>query len=395
MPSDAATLATTAFTPEDIAEAAAFRRHLHAMPEVSGEEEATASEVATFLAGIQPDQILTGLGGHGVAAVFDSFTRGPSVLLRSELDALPIQEISDAPHRSRVPGKGHLCGHDGHTASLALIARALGRQRPARGRIILMFQPAEENGSGARAVTADPAFDAIRPDISFSWHNMPGIPFGHVWLGEGVANCASRGMKISLTGKTAHAAQPENGVSPMQAISALMPALTALGSAATGANRFAMATLTHASMGAPAFGIAPGHAEIWVTLRTFTDDAMGDLVARAEALARVAADANGLDLAISHHDIFAHVENAPEAVAHLARALDGEGLAHMRGDLPFRASEDFGIFGKERPAAMFFLGAGERHPSLHNPDYDYPDELTPLAAGVMLRAALQVLDSGR
>jgi amidohydrolase len=392
MPSNAASLAVTAFTPEDIAEAAAFRRHLHTMPEISGEEQATAREVAAFLAQVQPDQILTGLGGHGVAAVFEGAVPGPSVLLRSEIDALPIQEISDAPHRSRIPGKGHLCGHDGHTASLALIARHLGRERPARGRIILMFQPAEENGSGARAVTADPAFAPIRPDISFSWHNMPGISFGHVWLGEGTVNCASRGMKISLAGKTAHAAQPENGVSPMQAVSALMPSLTALGSAATGANRFAMATLTHASMGAPAFGIAPGHAEIWVTLRTFTDDAMGDLVGRAETLARNAAQAHGLEIAISYQDVFAHVENAPEAVAHLARALDGEGLSHGRGDLPFRASEDFGIFGKERPAAMFFLGAGERHPSLHNPDYDYPDELTPLAAGVMLRAARQVLD---
>jgi amidohydrolase len=391
MPSDAAPLAATAFTAEDIAEAAAFRRHLHAMPEVSGEEEATAREVVAFLTPTNPELLLTGLGGHGVAAVFEGAAPGPSVLLRSELDGLPIQEISDAPHRSRIPGKGHLCGHDGHTASLALIARALGKRRQARGRIILMFQPAEENGSGARAVTADPAFASIRPNISFSWHNMPGIPFGHVWLGEGTVNCASRGMKISLTGKTAHAAQPENGVSPMQAVSALMPSLTALGSAATGANRFAMATLTHASMGAPAFGIAPGDAQIWVTLRTFTDGEMGDLVARAEALARGAAQAHGLELAISYQDIFAHVENAPAAVAHLARALDGEGLAHGRGDLPFRASEDFGIFGKERPAAMFFLGAGERHPSLHNPDYDYPDELTPLAAGVMLRAAGQVL----
>jgi amidohydrolase len=391
VPSLSAGYAAPAFAPEDIAETQAFRRQLHTMPDVSGQEEATAREVVAFLRRIQPDRLQTGLGGHGVAAVFDSGRTGPSVLLRSELDGLPIEEISNVPHRSRIPGKGHLCGHDGHTASLALIARALGRQRPARGRIILMFQPAEENGSGARAVTADPAFAAIRPDISFSWHNMPGIPFGHVWLGEGPVNCASRGMRISLTGKTSHAAQPENGVSPMQAISALMPALTALGSAASGANRFAMATVTHASMGAQAFGIAPGQAEIWVTLRTFTDDAMGDLVARAERLAEDAARAHGLQLAIGYEDIFAHVENAPEAVAHLARALDAEGLRHERGDLPFRASEDFGIFGKERPAAMFFLGAGERHPSLHNPDYDYPDELTPLAARVLLRAAWQAL----
>ncbi len=378
-------------TEQDLAEVTAFRHRLHMAPELSGEEARTAHDIIDHLAPTAPDQIVGGLGGHGVAAVFGSGKDGPTVLLRSETDALPIEETGDIPHRSRVPGKGHLCGHDGHSATLAAIARMLARRRPARGRIVLMFQPAEETGAGARAVVADPAFTPLRPDISFSWHNVPGIPYGHVWLDEGPVNCASRGMLIRLSGKTAHAAQPQNGVSPMQALSALMPALTGL-STKPDANDFAMATVTHARMGEPAFGVAPGHAELWATLRTLTDDRMGDLVARAEALARQAAAAGGLGLSIGYQDIFAHVENAPEAVTHLRRALDAEGVSHGRGELPFRASEDFGMFGKERPAAMFFLGAGEDYPKLHNPDYDFPDSLIPIAARVMLRAALQVTD---
>jgi amidohydrolase len=377
------------FAPSDLAEAVAFRRRLHAMPELSGEERATSAEVARALEATDPEEIVTGLGGHGVAAVYAGATPGPTVMIRSELDALPIEEIGDAPHRSRIPGKAHLCGHDGHTATLALIARALCGRRPARGRVVLLFQPAEENGAGARAVAADPRFAPLRPDMSFSYHNMPGVRFGHAWLAEGIVNCASRGLRIALGGRTSHASEPENGVSPMAALAGLMPALTALGRAGT--NRFAMATVTHARLGRPAFGVAPGEAEIFVTLRTFTDGDMAALAAEAETLARAAADAHGLTLALAYEDVFLHVENAPEAVAHLRRAMDLEGMTHEPGAMPFRASEDFGVFGKERPAAMFFLGAGERTPSLHNPDYDFPDALMPLAAGVLLRAARQLV----
>jgi amidohydrolase len=379
------------FSDLDVAEAVAFRRHLHTMPEISGEEAATAAAVIQALGPLRPDQIIDELGGHGVAAIYDSGLPGPTVLLRSELDGLPIEELSDAAHRSRNPGKGHLCGHDGHTATLLLVARALAGQRPPRGRIVLMFQPAEENGAGARAVTSDPRFSAIAPDISFSWHNKPGVRMGHAWLGTGVVNCASRGMRIVLTGKTSHASEPENGVSPMPALAALMPRLTALGDTAASGNGFAMVTVTHARLGEAAFGITPGHGEVWATLRTLTDDAMAALAARAEALARDVAERHGLALTIAYHDIFAHCENAPLAVQHLREAMTIEGMSHETGDLPFRASEDFGVFGHGAPAAMFFLGAGERHAALHNPDYDFPDELMAPAARVMLRAAWRVL----
>lgn len=150
----------------DVGDAVAFRHHLHRNPEVSGQEAETAVAVADRLANHGPDRILRGLGGYGVAAVFDGPEPGPTVLLRCELDALPILEIGKVPHRSRIDGRAHLCGHDGHSAILTLVAAHLARQRPSRGRVVLLFQPAEETGAGAAAVIADPAFAEFSPDFA-------------------------------------------------------------------------------------------------------------------------------------------------------------------------------------------------------------------------------------
>jgi len=139
---------------QDIADLVAFRRELHRHPEISNEEEETARRVVAFLAGTKPDEVLTGLGGHGVAVVYDSGRPGPTVLFRSELDALPIEELSGVQHASTVPGKSHMCGHDGHTTILAALGRQFGRARPATGRVVLMFQPAEETGNGAAGVVS-------------------------------------------------------------------------------------------------------------------------------------------------------------------------------------------------------------------------------------------------
>ncbi|MFC1456616.1 amidohydrolase [Microvirga arabica] len=378
-------------TNQDLVELVAFRRRLHSRPELSRQEAETAREVQSFLRATGPDQILTGLGGHGVAAVYEGREPGPTVMVRAELDGLPIQEISDAPHRSATPGKGHLCGHDGHMAILAGLARELGRQRPQRGRAILMFQPAEEDGSGAAAVVADPRFRQIAPDFAFALHNVPGLPFGQVALTEGPVNCASRGMRIVLTGKTAHASMPETGLSPVNVVAQLMPQLTALGKGGPLEEGFSMVTVTHARIGEPAFGVAPAHGEIWATLRTLTDAGMEELCASAEQLVLSAARGQGLSVEVSYDDIFHHYENAPEAVAHLREALEAEGVPYGRGDLPIRASEDFGRFGQKAPAAMFFLGAGEKHPSLHNPDYDFPDDLIPIGARVFMRTIRNLL----
>lgn len=372
-------------TNQDLTDLIDFRQELHRYPEISGEEKETAKRVVGFLESAKPDLLLTDLGGHGVAAVFESGVAGPVVLIRSELDALPIEEKSDADHRSRIDGRGHLCGHDGHTTILTALARGLSRQRPSRGKVVLMFQPAEENGAGAAAVLADPRFKDIEPDYSFSLHNLPGLPFGEVSLIEGPVNCASRGLKIKLSGKTAHASSPEHGVSPMRAMASLMPSLTDLGSGMPPEPDFTMVTVTHASMGEAAFGISPADAEIWATLRTLTDQRMADLCERAEGLAARAASDNGLTIEISYDDIFLHCENNSEAVELLREALRQENIFHGEDGLPMRASEDFGRFGSVSKSAMFFLGAGVGYPNLHNPDYDFPDALIEIGARIFMR----------
>ena len=144
-------------------------------------------------------------------------------------------------------------------------------------------------------------------------------------------------------------------------------------------------------MGEAVFGIAPGRAEVWATLRTRRDDRMAGLCAAAEALAGRIAGEHGLSCSFDYHEIFVASVNAPEAVEHLSQALDEEGVAHGEEGLPMRASEDFGIFGHGAPSAMFFLGAGERHPSLHNPDYDFPDALIEPGARVFLRVVRTML----
>lgn len=373
-------------TNSDIAELIVLRRDLHRLPELSGEEVETAGRIAGELGGNGPDELIAGLGGHGLAAVWNGTGEGPTVLFRAELDALPIAETGSAGYRSTIPGKGHLCGHDGHMAILAGLARLLARQPPRRGRAVLLFQPAEETGAGAAAVMSDPNFATIAPDYAFALHNMPGLASGRVGLAGGAVNCASRGLAITLVGRPAHASAPETGRSPMAALARLMPALTGLSRGRLEDPDFALVTVTHARMGAPAFGIAPGEAELFATLRTRTDDGMAALVASALDLVAEAARAQGLEAGHRFEDIFAHCENHPQAVAILRRALDRLGMAHGQEGQPWRASEDFGRFGHGAKAAMFVLGAGRDHAALHNADYDFPDDL--IAPGVRIFEAV-------
>ena len=371
-----------------------IRHELHEVPEISGQERGTAASIANLLQACTPDQVLTGIGGHGVAAVYDSGQPGPTVAIRCELDGLPIQEISDLPYASRYPGTGHLCGHDGHMAMVLGVAFRLGQARPATGRVVLIYQPAEETGQGAAAFRVDLQFAQIAPDYVFSLHNLPGLELGKVELCEGPANCASRGMRIVLTGKTSHAAAPQDGVSPAGALSALIPGLTALGSGGNLDAAFALTTVTHATLGAATFGVAPGEAELWVTLRTVSDQRMADLVAEAEALVHQVAADEELSLTISYHDVFEACVNNAEAVQILQDACLAQGVPLRFTASPQRFSEDFGQFGKGAKSAMFWLGSGEDHPQLHNPDYDFPDALIPIGSGIFLAVIDRVLGLG-
>ena len=378
-------------TEQDLAELAVWRRDLHRHPELSGEEVETARTVQAFLATTGPDRIIHHVGGHGTVAIYEGRAPGPTIMLRAELDGLPIQDGSDIAHRSVVSGKAHLCGHDGHMAILAGVARGLGRQRPARGRAVLLFQPAEEDGSGAAAVLADDKFDQIRPEFVFALHNLPGIPLGDVALAEGLVNCASRGMQITLCGRTAHASTPEQGVSPQGALVRLMSEVTALGRGGELDSEFSLVTVTHARLGEPAFGISPGRAELWLTLRTLADARMERLCVGAEDLVRNVAESQHLGVEISYCDVFDHCMNSAEAVEHLRKTLDAEHVTYSGQGLPMRASEDFGRFNHHSKAAMLFLGAGVEHAGLHDPDYDFPDELIEVGARVFMRTLRNLL----
>nr|WP_247748020.1 amidohydrolase [Ruegeria sp. R13_0] len=374
-----------------MAQLTALRHSLHQHPELSGQERETAARMADELRRAGADTVLTDLGGHGVAAVFDSGTTGPIVAIRCELDGLPINELSDLPYVSTVPGKGHLCGHDGHMSMVFGVALALQEQRPTRGRVVLIFQPAEETGQGAKAVRDDPQFAHLAPDFVFSLHNLPGLELGEVELCQGPTNCASRGMRIALTGKTSHAAAPQDGVSPAGALSALIPELTRLGTAGALNADYALTTITHASLGEQTFGVAPGQAELWVTLRTVSDDRMAKLIADSEALVQQVAKSENLSAEITYEDVFEACTNNAEAVTILAEACADQAVPCKLTNEPQRFSEDFGQFGKSAKSAMFWLGAGQDHPQLHNPDYDFPDELIPIGTGVFLAAIRQVL----
>lgn len=377
-----------------------LRRALHQSPEISGEEVETAARITQELTRAGADRVWTGLGGHGVAAEFCGQQDGPTVLIRCELDALPIPEISQAPYRSQIEGKGHLCGHDGHMVMVLGVALAL-KTRPATGRVILLFQPAEETGAGAAAVINDPRWPELRPDFAFAYHNVPGRPLGEIGLCPGVSNCASRGMKIRFGGKTSHAAAPEDGVSPAGVIADLMQSLPVLGPGGDMGAYFALATLTHAQLGEASFGIAPGAGELRMTLRSQTDARMDRLVQEAEAqlaraLAKAAQQAGGraehVSATVTWHDVFLATVNDDRALTIASTAASTLGLSTYSMGQPMRWSEDFGRFGLDgAKAAMVFIGSGESQPQLHNPNYDYPDGLTPTGVALLVEIVDQLL----
>ncbi|MFP8967221.1 amidohydrolase [Pokkaliibacter sp. CJK22405] len=367
---------------------ACFRQTLHQFPELSGEEHRTAQALASVIQRWQPDEFLTGLGGIGevegtsMLAVFAGKEAGPTTLIRCELDALPILELPQHPHASTIPGVAHLCGHDGHMTMVMALGNHLSQHRPAKGRVVLVFQSAEETGAGAVAMVQDPRLHPYQPDYAFALHNVPGMPLGKVKVKAGSFNCASRGMIIRLQGKTSHAAHPENGRSPAQAMASLIQGLEGLPKSLSGFN---LVTLIHANLGEIAFGTSPGEAVVMATLRTETNEAMDYLVAEAMAMAGAQAEQHGLAVEIEWQDVFRASVNSEKGAELVVQSCESQGIEVEQPEVGFRWSEDFGIFTEwAKDGAMFALGSGEHCPQLHNPDYDFPDALIPVGAGIFL-----------
>ncbi len=306
------------------------------------------------------------------------------------MDALPINEDIDIPHRSVIDGVSHKCGHDGHMAILMGVAARLRKHPPARGSVVLLFQPAEETGEGARSVINDSKFKEIEPDFVFALHNLPGFPMGSIILKDGAFASASRGITVELTGTPAHASEPEKGRSPTLAVAQIIEAFTSIHQPSVS---MGMVTVIHARVGERDFGTSPGEGCVLATLRTRGTEAMHIISRRTEEIAETIAETYKLECRISWSDEFPVTENSKTAVNTIRTAAGNLGLRIVQPDAPFPWSEDFGHFTKKYPGALFGAGAGIDAPSLHSPEYDFPDELISVGVDIFTEIINELLNS--
>lgn len=242
-----------------------IRKTFHANPELSGQERKTAAVVVKILEIFQPDQIIQGIGGHGVAALYKGQNKGFSVLCRAELDALPIFEINDFSHASKNE-ISHKCGHDGHLTILLSLAQKLHLNPIKTGQVILLFQPAEETGEGAQRILDDEKFKSLTPDFVFALHNLPGFPMGQIILKSGTFTASVKSLVVRLKGVTSHASEPEKGINPALAISEIIASMDSFQKAES---EFLLITPIHSFFGEKAYGTSPGHGETHWTVRTW------------------------------------------------------------------------------------------------------------------------------
>lgn len=371
-----------------------LRRQLHANPELSEREQTTAATIVERLQAAGATKVIRGLGAMqtGVVGIYDSGVPGPVILLRAELDALPIDETNDFAHRSTTPGISHKCGHDGHMATLVAVARQLQVQHIARGSIYLLFQPAEETGTGALAVLDDPRFQALQPpDFVYAFHNVPKFPLGQVLIRKGVFAQASVGFIAEFHGTTSHASYPEFGINPSLAVTKLVSAVNSFDKTlATQVAAPILATTSYAQLGnadnGPSFGTTPGTGVVMGVLRAHGNDDL-DLVRQAlETLVTGLAAESGLTHELNWHESFAATESSDACVNTVEAAANASDLDVHRLEQPFRWSEDFGRFTDVYKGAFFGLGSGIEQPQLHENSYDYPDDL--IAIGVRLYRAI-------
>ncbi|MGA1219199.1 MAG: amidohydrolase [Ilumatobacteraceae bacterium] len=352
-----------------------FRHELHARPELAHNEHATAERVVTFMQQFNPTEIVTGIGGTGVIVTFDSGVKGPKMLFRCELDALPITEVDVDGYASTTVGVSHKCGHDGHMAMIAGLGEALAERPLTRGVVHLLFQPAEETGTGASVVLNDEAFSRFTPDFAVAIHNMPGFPMHSMVIKPGSITAAVRSFVVRFSGRVAHASEPEKGENPSLAVADLLREANALVIADQHDPEFRLVTPVHVSIGSIAYGIAAGEGEVHFTIRTATNQGLSDLQAEITAIAEHVAERDRLSVEIEVvEDFFANV-NDPDVTERVRRAAESCGHDIITPEVGMRAGEDFGLFTERFPCCLVLLGAGEEHLPIHNAGYDFPDEL--------------------
>jgi len=360
----------------DMQDVVALRREIHQNPEISGEEKETARRIIDFIRKYDPDEIVDQIGGYGLIASFKGETEGPSITIRAELDALPVQEVNNKiDYQSKSENKGHVCGHDGHMTIVAALAKFLSKEKPKKGSVNLLFQSAEETGQGARDMIDDPKFERFNKGYFFALHNLPGYPKHKIITKQDVFASASKGLIIELDGKTSHAAEPENGISPAQAVAEIIQKIKFLPNNLDTLEAFSLVTIVHVKIGDRAFGTTPGNAVVMATLRAHKDNDLEQLDAAAGKLGEKVAREYNLNVNISETEVFSSTVNHEDCNEIIRDAIKENNLSETQLDEPFRWSEDFGLFLKKNSGAIFGLGSGEDTPSLHNPDYDFPDDI--------------------
>lgn len=369
-----------------------LRHHLHSIAEVSGKEAHTADFIVAQLNDCNPDGVMTDVGGHGVIARFMGKENGPTILLRCELDALPIAEENELKYQSKNKGTGHKCGHDGHMAILMGVAKQLSAERPEKGEVILLFQPAEETGAGAKRVLEDDQFADISPDYVFALHNVPGFKKHQIILKKGVFAAASVGLIARFKGETAHAAHPEKGKSPVLAVAQLIQSLSAMPQFYAPLEKATKVTVIQSHIGEKAFGTSPGYGEVMATLRTYEDALLENLKTRAQTLVKTIANTYDLELETEWVESFPATVNEEGAIDIIKSSAESNDIAILEKEEPFSWSEDFGHFTAEYEGALFGLGAGTDHPALHAGNYDFPDDIIETGVSVFSAIIKRILE---
>lgn len=352
----------------------ALRQDLHQIAELSGQEFLTRKRILRFLEPYNPQQVQSLAQSKGLLITFDSGQEGRRILFRADLDALPIQETQERTSQSRHPGISHQCGHDGHMALVASLAAAWKALKPKQGCLGLLFQHAEETGAGAMELLEDTQLQTWKPDVILGFHNIPGVATGTVITGEDPCFAlASCGLKISLKGRSCHAAEPSKGLSPLASMLSLEAYSRSLCTAEAGL----LLTLVGFHLGQDQYGVCPGEGYLCFTVRSKSDQQLSKALKAMEQAAQREAQQRGLGLSTERLEAFPATMNDEKLSKFIRDRAVASGLVATLAP-PFPWSEDFGHYRKLAPSCYFGLGMGEQVPPLHDPAYYFDDDVLDL-----------------
>lgn len=361
-----------------------LRKEIHQHPEVSGEEEKTADRIQKELKKFNPDEILTGLGGHGVLAHFKCTAGNPkkTILFRAELDAISVREETDLPYQSNNEDAMHGCGHDGHMTILIGLAKWLDEHRPDGIDVYILFQPAEETGEGAAMVLDDSRFQDLAIDHGFALHNLPGFPEKAIICREGTFAAGSVGIEVTIKGSFSHAAYPEQGLNPSGRVAELIRRIDQEMKGYREDQQGNKLVCTFIKMGERAFGISPGKAKVGFTIRSESDESLEKGVSRIRQIIDELNNSFEGEMTMNKVEPFRATVNNSEGSEIIKSVSKTLGFTYQKLQEPFPWSEDFGEFRHQFPITIFGLGAGEDRPPLHSEKYDFNDELIQVGIGM-------------